>query len=564
MITESQQIKSLCVALPYSPFGRNSDPQQFANQVELLIAQSCVARVLVLHQGSGYEEIAARISRRDSGKVRFVQLDSWLSGRAMARMMEAAADGLLLNLSGANIEFERRGLEKFLEAAEASGAGIVYSDSRQIIGADIIEHPRINYQLGSVGDAFDFGPVVFISKRAAEEAINRHGDIGQDVKWAGFYDLRLKVSIDHPIVRLAEALYVERVPLGPPPRPASANQGRPFYVQDRGDRQYQIELEKIATDHLRRIGAYLESGNCAPPATDESFPVTASIIIPTRNRERLIGDAIQSAVNQIASFDYNVIVVIDHSTDSTSEVVEQFAREHKNVVHIIPERKDLGVGGLWNEAIYSRHCGLYAVQLDSDDVYAHERAVEALVNEFKRPDSDESGDGMNAPRYAMVVGSYRFVDFDLKGVPPGVNQRLELSRENGRNNLLFIEGPGAPRAYYVPVLRRFGFPNVSFGEDYAVALRIGREYDTGRVFEPIYLARQWEGNTSRSLPLGSIKSVNIREILPAGADSPDFMQRLWPIIMPMTNTTLNRNNGYKDYLRTVEIQARINRNRFGR
>jgi glycosyltransferase involved in cell wall biosynthesis len=562
MITQSQQMRSLCVALPFSLFGRNSDPERYSNQVEHLAAQPCVTRVLILHQNDGHEEIAQRISRT-TGKLNLVEVDSWISGKAIMRILEATdADGLLLSLSEAVMDFERRSLEEFLAAAETSGAGLVYSDSRQIIGADVIERPRINYQLGSIGETFDFGPAVLISKRAAEEALSRHGPVRQDIRWGGFYDLRLKISIDFPVVRVAEALYAERVPLGQPPRTASGSSGKPFYIQDRSDKEYQIELEGIATNHLRRIGAYLESGNCPPPVSDNNFPVPVSIIIPTRNRERTITGAIQSALNQSTSFAYNVIVIDDHSTDRTGEIVQQFARQHKNVVHIIPEREDMGIGGLWNEAIYSQECGLYAVQLDSDDVYAHDHAVEILVNEFKRPGSDGADGAMNAPRYAMVVGSYTFVDFDLKEIPPGLNQRLELSRENGRNNVLCIEGPGAPRAFYVPVLRRFGFPNVSFGEDYAVALRIGREYDIGRVFESVYLARQWEGNTYRSLPLGSAKSINFKDIIPAGIDQQAFLHSMRPIIMLMKFTTANRNNAYKDYLRTVEIQARSNRNRY--
>jgi len=561
MIAQSQPMRSLCVALPVSSFGLSSNPEEISKRVEALAAQPCVTRILILHHDAEAAQIAQRISGA-TGKLEFVKVDSWLSGKDMMRILEAVqADGLLLSLNEANIAFERRGLEQFMEAARILGAGLVYSDSRQIVGTDVIERPRINYQMGSIGEAFDFGVVVLVSKQAAEEVLRNHGPIEQDIRWGGFYDLRLKLSIDFPIFRVAEALYAETVSLGGPPRTAPRSPAKPFYVLDRGNREYQNELERIATAHLRRLGAFLESGNCPPPSPDEYFPVPVSIIIPTRNRERTLAGAIQSALDQTTSFDYNVIIVDDHSTDRTGEIVEEFASRHKNVIHIMPERYDLGVGGLWNEAIYSPQCGLYAVQLDSDDVYAHERAVETLISEFKSPGASDS---MNEPRYAMVVGSYTFVNFDLKEIPPGVNQRLELSRENGRNNVLCIEGPGAPRAFYVPALRRAGFPNVSFGEDYAVALRIGRQYDIGRVFEPLYLARQWEGNTYRSLPLGTIKSANIEDILPAGIDQQEFLRRMRSIVMLMTITTANRNNAYKDYLRTVEIQARRKQNQYAR
>jgi glycosyltransferase involved in cell wall biosynthesis len=558
MIARSQQMKSLSVAMPFSLLSEDSDLGPISDQVDHLTAQPCVSRVLILHRNAEDEKIARRI-RPANGKLNFIQIHSWISGKDMMRILNATdADGLLLNLYGANLGFERRGLEEFLAVAEISGAGLVYSDSRQVVGAEIIERPKINYQSGSLRESFDFGPAVLVSKRAAEEAVRRHGPIAQDTRWGGFYDLRLRLSIDYPIVRVAEPLYVERGSLNQPSKTAHGGSGPPFYMPNRNGREYQVESERIVTDHLSRMGAYVESGSCPPPISRDNFPVTASIIMPTRNRERTIADAIESALDQSTSFDYNLIVVDDHSTDRTSEIVQQFSRRHENIVHTIPDRADLGVGGMWNEAIYSRHCGLYAVQLDSDDVYAHNSAVELMVNEFMRADSPDAASGRNAPRYAMVVGSYTFVNFDLQEIAPGLNQRLELSRENGRNNMLCIEGPGAPRAFYVPVLRRFGFPNVSFGEDYAVALRISREYDIGRVFESLYLARQWEDNTYRSLPLGSVKSISLKDIFPYGVDPQEFLRRMRPITAAIAMASGNRNNTYKDYLRTVEIQARIN------
>ncbi|MFP5265681.1 MAG: glycosyltransferase family 2 protein [Blastocatellia bacterium] len=519
-----------------------------------------MTRILIFHAGAGHQELAQR-TVSTTGKLSFIQVDSWLSGKTMYRILEAAdADGLLLHISDASVEYERQSLEEFLKVAEIFGAGLVYSDSRKIIGGDIIEHPKTDYQPGSIRDTFDFGPAVLVSKQAAEEALRKHGAIEKNIRWGGFYDLRLKISIDSPIVRVADALYVENVATGQPSKTANVSADATFRMPDRSHREYCVESEKIATAHLRRIGAYLEAGSSPPPISHDNFPVTASIIMPVRNRERTIADSIQSALRQSTTLAYNILIVDDHSTDRTAETVRQFARQHKNVVHIIPRRKDLGVGGLWNEAIYSEHCGRYALQLDSDDVYSHDGAVQKLMDEFKPSNSAGAASDSDAPRYAMVVGSYTFVNFDLKEIPPGVNQRLELSRENGRNNALCLEGPGAPRAFYVPVLRRIGFPNVSFGEDYAVALRIGRDYDIGRVFEPTYLARQWEGNTYRTLPLGSIKSINAEDILPAGINRQELLNRMRPIIAPLSITSGNRNNAYKDYLRTVEIHARRNRN----
>jgi len=236
----------------------------------------------------------------------------------------------------------------------------------------------------------------------------------------------------------------------------------------------------------------------------------ASVVIPVRNRERTIRDAVASALSQKTDFEFSVIVVDNHSTDQTTEILKDIAANDNRLIHLTPARKDLGIGGCWNEAVYSNHCGKYALQLDSDDLYSDEFTLAKIVQKFE--------DG----RYAMVIGSYRIVNFDLQEVPPGLIDHREWTVENGRNNALRINGLGAPRAFFVPVLRQIGFPNVSYGEDYALALRISRTFEIGRIFEPIYFARRWEGNSDAALALN----------------------------------TANRFDSYKDYLRTVEILAR--------
>lgn len=542
---------SLSVAIPFSSSGPNFDLDRFSSEIERLAAQECVVRIILLHQGKGDEKIAEKL-RQTISKLRVIFVESWISGKAMTNILAAAdADAILLNLSGANIDFEDRSLEGFLTVAEISGGGLIYSNSRHFSDGDVIDKLRVNYTLGSIRNTFDFGPIVLISTQAAKEALRAHGNISNDIRWGGFYDLRLKISIDHSIVFIQEALYVERESLSRP-----SNCDTVFYEQNRNDREYHLEMEKVATDHLRRINAYLEPRPCPPPVLINKFPVTASIIIPTHNRERTIAGAIESALSQSTTFSSNIIIVDNHSADRTSEVVRRFAKRHKKIIHIIPTVEYHGIGGLWNEAIYSPWCGLYAVQLDSDDVYANDSAVESLINKFTNIDANNRRSAWENPRYAMVVGSYTTVNFDLVEVPPGLSQRPELTHENGQNNILCIEGPGAPRAFYVPVLRRLGFPNVSCGEDYAVTLRISREYSIGRIFEPIYLARQWENNTHRSLPLGNVRGINIRDIIPVGMDGQEFSSQLKPIIRPLMMATSNHVNVYKDYLRTIEIQAR--------
>ena len=370
-----------------------------------------------------------------------------------------------------------------------TGAGWVYTDA--------VEHARIDYQGGSIRDGFDFGPMLGISVHAALQA-----GIDGGWKWGGLYDLRLRISEKHPIVRIPEPLYTATTIDA-----RSIGQKQFDYVDPR-NRDYQIEMEKVATGYLKRIGAWLPPKFETVPAASEAFPVKASVVIPVRNRERTIVDAVRSALAQHADFEFNVIVVDNHSTDHTAELLRGIS--DPRVIHVVPKRHDLGIGGCWNEAIYSQDCGQYAVQLDSDDLYLNEAVLRRVVNEF------------DAGPYAMVIGSYTMVDFSLKEIPPGLIDHREWSRENGRNNALRINGLGAPRAFNTSVVRRFGFPNVSYGEDYAIALRISRDFEIGRIYESVYLCRRWEGNSDSAL------SVEVA----------------------------NRYDQYKDWLRTIELKAR--------
>jgi GT2 family glycosyltransferase len=403
----------------------------------------------------------------------------------------AAADSDILYLGDPRVKIDPgpRMFDRTAQVMRETGGGWVY--------ADAVGHPRIDYQSGSIRDGFDFGPVIGISVPAA-----RQSGIDSAWKWGGLYDLRLRISETHAVVRIPEPLYG-----------ASMLDGRPtgekhFDYVDPRNRDYQIEMERIATAHLKRIGAWLEPHFEKVATGAEKFPVKASVVIPVRNRERTILDAVRSALAQSVKFQFNVIVVDNHSTDRTTEILRGIG--DSRVKHIVPERRDLGIGGCWNEAIYSGDCGQYAIQLDSDDLYLDDRVLGRIVAELE------------AGRYAMVVGSYTTVDFSLREITPGLIDHREWSRENGRNNALRVNGLGAPRAFDTSVLRRIGFPNVSYGEDYAVALRISRDYEIGRIYDSVYLCRRWEGNSDSALPL----------------------------------EVANRYDRYKDWLRTIEIQAR--------
>ncbi len=422
--------------------------------------------------------------------MNIVYLEDHSSVRIRKAIESAGSDVLFLGDPRASIEPGPGMFERMAQLIRETGAGWVY--------ADAVGHARIDYQNGSIRDTFDCGPVVGVSVEAA----NRLG-VEDGLKWGGLYDLRLRISEKRRVVRIPEPLYSASIMDA---RPTAQKQ---FDYVDPRQRDYQLEMERIATAHLKRIGAWLPPHFEKVQPAPGSFPVKASVVIPVRNRERTIRDAVESALSQNADFEFNVLVVDNHSTDRTTEILRGI--KDSRLRHKIPRRRDFGIGGCWNEAIYSEDCGQYAIQLDSDDLYSGADTLRRMVAELE------------AGPYAMVVGSYRMTDFSLQEIPPGLIDHREWSRENGRNNALRVNGLGAPRGFDTSVLRRIGFPNVSYGEDYAVALRISRDYEIGRIYEPLYLCRRWEGNSDSALP-------------------PEIA---------------NRYDHYKDWLRTVEIQARM-------
>jgi hypothetical protein len=396
-------------------------------------------------------------------------------------------------------------IDRFIQFAEDNNTGIVYSDYYEIKNGIQLEHPTIDYHPGSIRDDFDFGPLLFFKAAAFKEALSQ---VKTEYNFAGLYDMRLKISQKYPVKRIPEFLYTV---IENDTRDSGEKQ---FDYVNPGNRSIQIEMEIAATDHLKQINAFLKPNTEELNLDENIFDAEASVIIPVKNRAATINGAVESALNQIADFPFNVIVVDNHSTDGTTELLKSLTDKYKNLIHIIPERTDLLIGGCWSEAVHNPACGKFAVQLDSDDLYKDEHTLQTIVDTFRKE------------KCAMVIGSYILTDFNLNEIPPGLIDHSEWTSGNGHNNALRINGLGAPRAFYTPLLRKLNIPNVSYGEDYYLGITISRNYKIGRIFKPIYLCRRWAGNTDTLLDIYKI----------------------------------NLNNTYKDSLRTSEIALRQKKN----
>ncbi|MGM9846027.1 MAG: glycosyltransferase family 2 protein [Muribaculaceae bacterium] len=420
----------------------------------------------------------------------------------MKKIAEAAtADYILLYTKYNKLVPGYFALERFVRLAEDSQAGMLYSDSYTVIDGKKSNAPVIDYQFGSLRDDFNFGSVLFFNTVAFKRAA---AGIDKSYKAAGLYDLRLRLSRIAAIVHVNEYLYTD-VTLD------NRRSGEKIFdYVDPKNRGVQLEMEEACTAHLREIGGYLEPVFTAIDFNRGDFEYEASVIIPVRNRVRTIRDAIRSVLSQKADFAFNLIIIDNHSTDGTTEAIDEFAADPR-LIHIIPERDDLGIGGCWNMGVNHPKCGKFAVQLDSDDVYAGEDTLAKVVSAFYEQNC------------SMVVGTYMLSDLDLNMLPPGVIDHKEWTPENGRNNALRINGLGAPRAFYTPMLREIHVPNTSYGEDYALGLAFSRQYQIGRIYDVLYYCRRWEDNSDAALDV----------------------------------VKMNNNNLYKDRIRTWELQARI-------
>lgn len=407
----------------------------------------------------------------------------------------------LLYTKYSSLEVGYLALDRMIQIMEDASAGMVYADHYQIVGDVKTNAPVIDYQFGSLRDDFNFGSVLLYKSAAFTDAASR---MKADYQFAGLYDLRLKLSQKESLVHINEYLYSE-VELD-----TRKSGEKIFDYVDPKNRGVQIEMEQACTEHLKEIGGYLEPKFKSIEFSAGNFEYEASVIIPVRNRIRTIEDAIKSVLNQKTTFKFNLIIIDNHSTDGTTEAIRKYATDER-LIHITPERGDLGIGGCWNTGVHHPKCGKFAVQLDSDDVYKDENTLQTMVNAFYEQNC------------AMVVGTYMMTNFDMEMIPPGIIDHKEWTPENGRNNALRINGLGAPRAFYTPVLREVKVPNTSYGEDYALGLNFSRQYQIGRVYDVVYLCRRWDDNSDASLDI----------------------------------VKMNGHNTYKDRMRTWELQARI-------
>lgn len=432
----------------------------------------------------------------------FVITDRLESSNTIVSIAENTdADYVMICTRHTTIGWGNNTLERFLRVADDTDAVMVYADHYKMVEGKMEKHPVIDYQSGSLRDDFDFGSLWCIKAQALADYIAQPDR--EEYQFAALYDLRLYLSRVGEIFHLNEFLYSEAEL-----DTRKSGEKQFDYVNPR-NREVQIEMEKACTQHLGKVGALIDTTFYRQPDFGEQdFEYEASVIIPVFNREKTVADAVKSALGQKANFKFNVIVVNNHSTDRTGEILDELKAD--NLIQIVPERTDLGIGGCWNEAINSSFCGKFAVQLDSDDLYSSPKTLQKIVDAFYKQ------------KAAMIIGSYRMCDFELNTLPPGLIDHKEWTDENGCNNALRINGLGAPRAFFTPLVRQIQFPNTSYGEDYALGLAFSRRYRIGRIYEELYLCRRWGGNSDAAL---SVEKVNA-------------------------------NNLYKDRLRTMELKAR--------
>lgn len=468
--------------------------------VEGLKESACIQNIVIVSE----EEPAKGLLSAGAEWLKAASLQATSTVKKMAELSKS--EFTLIYTKSLPLNLGAFALERMIQTAMDTQAGMVYSDYYEIKEGQRKPYPVNDYQDGSLRDDFNFGSLLLYNSKALKQAADK---MDTTFDYAGLYDLRLKVSQNYRLLHLPEFLYTEME------TDTRRSGEKMFDYVDPKNRGVQIEMEKACTLHLKAIGAWLKPQFPEVRFSEEKFPVEASVIIPVRNRVKTIEDAVKSVLSQKTSFPFNLIVIDNHSTDGTSEILSKYAKADNRLIHLIPKRYDLGIGGCWNEGVFHPMCGKFAIQLDSDDLYINDSVITTIVEAFYQQNC------------AMVVGTYQMVNFKLEEIPPGIIDHREWTPDNGRNNALRINGLGAPRAFYTPVLRKIRVPNTSYGEDYALGLNISRQYQIGRIYEPLYLCRRWDENSDASLDVAK----------------------------------MNAHNHYKDRIRTMELWARIAKNK---
>lgn len=484
------QMKITC----FIPCGNEKET---ASTVSELLANPDVAEVYLTGQGN-------QLRLEGTHWLDCGNLTGGMAVKAIARASQT--EYTMIYTRKSPLRLAQNALERFSRVAQDTGCVMLYSNYLAVKGGSIVPSPVIDYQEGSLRDDFNFGSVMYFDTAALKLAAE---EVDETLEHAGLYDLRLSLSRQGSFMRIPEYLYTEEE------SDLRKSGEKIFDYVDPRNRSVQIEMEKVCTRHLQHVGAFLEPVFKDVDFGSDIFPVEATVIIPVKNRVRTIEDAIRSVLSQKTDFPFNLIIADNYSNDGTTEIIEKYSEKDPRLIHLIPDRKDLGIGGCWNAAAAHPACGKFAVQLDSDDLYLNDSTLQQVVDTFYRE------------KCAMVVGSYRMVNFALEEIPPGVIDHREWTPDNGRNNALRINGLGAPRAFFTPVLRCIKVPNVSYGEDYALGLAISRHYQIGRIYHPVYLCRRWDDNSDASLGI----------------------------------EVMNNHNLYKDRIRTIELLARKRLNR---
>ena len=469
-----------------------SDPEQAKKTVDELRQSDSISKIFLLTPENNKEKLKGCVT---------ISIDTLHSSATAKKIAQKSnADYTLIYQKPTVLKPGYFALERMVHIADDTQAGMVYADYYAVTNGEKKNNPLIEYQVGSLRDDFNFGSLLLYNTTALKNATMR---MRENYLYAGLYDLRLKVSQKYPVVHINEYLYTEIE------EDTRVSGQKIFDYVDPKNRQLQLEMEQACTQHLKDVGAWLEPRFKNIEFDKGNFAVEASVIIPVRNRIKTIRDAIVSVLKQETNFPFNLIVIDNHSTDGTTEAIDEFKSDGR-LIHLIPERDDLGIGGCWNVGVHHAQCGKFAVQLDSDDVYSGVDTLQKIVNAFYEQ------------QCAMVVGTYQMTNFNMEMIPPGIIDHREWTPENGRNNALRINGLGAPRAFYTPILREIKVPNTSYGEDYALGLNISRHYQIGRIYDVLYLCRRWEDNSDASLDI----------------------------------VKMNGHNLYKDRIRTWELQAR--------